>query len=163
MNLSKQLAKHFRDVHFGNNWTGVNLKTVLTDVTWQEANTKIQDLNTILSLSFHINYYVSGVLEVFNNRPLEIRDEFSYTHSEINSEQEWISFRDGIFKDAETLATHIETLTNDKLQEDFADEKYGNYFRNINGIIEHTHYHLGQISLIKKMIRSKKIRDTASP
>ena len=26
---------------------------------------------------------------------------------------------------------------------------------NINGIIEHTHYHLGQIALIKKLVREK--------
>jgi hypothetical protein len=29
-------------------------------------------------------------------------------------------------------------------------EKYGNYYRNIHGIIEHIHYHLGQIVLIEK-------------
>ena len=35
-------------------------------------------------------------------------------------------------------------------------EKYGNYFRNLTGIIEHLHYHLGQIVLIKKLIAEGK-------
>ncbi|HAI83731.1 MAG TPA: DUF1572 domain-containing protein, partial [Chitinophagaceae bacterium] len=30
----------------------------------------------------------------------------------------------------------------------------GTYYRNILGLIEHTHYHLGQIALIKKIIRN---------
>jgi hypothetical protein len=34
----------------------------------------------------------------------------------------------------------------------FEEEKYGIYRRNIEAIIEHSYYHLGQISLIKKLI-----------
>jgi hypothetical protein len=52
MNLTAQIAKHFRDVHFGGNWTSVNLKETLTDVTWQQATTKIYSLNTIATLVF---------------------------------------------------------------------------------------------------------------
>lgn len=47
----------------------------------------------------------------------------------------------------------LETLDEAKLFEDFADPKYGNYYRNLHGIIEHTHYHLGQIVLIKKLLK----------
>ncbi len=43
-------------------------------------------------------------------------------------------------------------MTNEKLFENFVDEKYGNYYRNIDGIIDHSYYHFGQISLIKKLI-----------
>jgi hypothetical protein len=38
------------------------------------------------------------------------------------------------------------------LDQPFVDEKYGSYLRNIEGVIEHSYYHLGQISLIRKMI-----------
>ncbi len=48
----------------------------------------------------------------------------------------------------------IAQLPEGKLWEDFADKKYGSYYRNLQGIIEHTHYHLGQIVLIKKMLRT---------
>ena len=56
------------------------------------------------------------------------------------------------FNQAETFAALIEIVPEKKLWEDFTDKKYGNYYRNLNGVIEHTHYHLGQIVLIKKMI-----------
>ena len=57
--------------------------------------------------------------------------------------------------EAELFAQEIEKLDELKLYEVFSEEKYGNYFRNIVGIIEHAYYHLGQITLIKKMIQQK--------
>jgi hypothetical protein len=38
MNLPAQIAKHFRDVHFGGNWTSVNLRDTLNGITWQQAH-----------------------------------------------------------------------------------------------------------------------------
>lgn len=52
MNLTTQIAKHFREVHFGGNWTTSNLKDHLADITWQQATTKIYSLNTIAALAY---------------------------------------------------------------------------------------------------------------
>jgi len=49
----------------------------------------------------------------------------------------------------------IEQLPESQLWVTFSQEKYGNYYRNLHGIIEHIHYHLGQIVLIKKIILQK--------
>jgi hypothetical protein len=38
------------------------------------------------------------------------------------------------------------------LEATFSQKKYGTYYRNLMGVIEHSHYHLGQISLIRKML-----------
>jgi len=57
------------------------------------------------------------------------------------------------FTEAEKVANLIGQLPESKLWENFSEEKYGNYYRNIHGIIEHTHYHLGQIVIIKKLIQ----------
>jgi hypothetical protein len=59
-----------------------------------------------------------------------------------------------IFADAEQLATLIEQFPENKLRENFLDGKYGTNYRNLVGVTEHIHYHLGQIVLIKKMILS---------
>ncbi len=37
----------------------------------------------------------------------------------------------------------------------FYDEKYGSYYRNLQGTIEHSHYHLGQLVLVKKILRQE--------
>ncbi len=155
MYTTQQLAKHCRDVHFGGNWTFVNLKDTLADITWQEATTQYQDSNTIATLLFHINYYINPVARVLQGEPLNASDKFSFDCPTITSQEEWEHLVQKALNEAEQFAKEIEKLEESKLFEVFSEEKYGNYFRNLLGIIEHTHYHLGQIALIKKMIRHK--------
>jgi hypothetical protein len=154
MNLPSQIAKHFKDVYFGGNWTCSNLKDNLSDVTWQEATTKIESFNTIATLTFHVNYFVEAALQVLQGKPLDAHDKFSFDHPPVNSQQDWQKILDKCWGDAETFAAQIEQLPAGKLWEDFTDKKYGNYYRNLHGIIEHSHYHLGQIVILKKLIRS---------
>ena len=152
MNLTAQIVKHLREVYFGGNWTSSNLKENLADVTWQHATTKVYSFNTIAALVYHMNYYVSAVLKVLQGEPLTARDKYSFDLPQILSQEDWENLLNKTWTDAENFASLIEQLPESKLWETFVDEKYGNYYRNIHGIIEHTHYHLGQIVLIKKIL-----------
>jgi len=154
MSINNQLAKHFRDVHFGGNWTVSNMKDQVKDVTWQQATTKVQSFNTIATLVFHTHYFVNVLLKVLQGGPLDAHDKYSFDHPPINSQEDWEKFLEKVWKDAESCADLIAQLPDSKLEEDFVEKKYGNWYRNIAGIIEHTHYHLGQIALIKKMLAS---------
>lgn len=152
MSLTAQIAKHLRDVHFGGNWTWVNLKATLSDLTWQQATTKVQDFNTIATLLFHVNYYLGIQIKVLQGGPLEGNDKLSFAHPPIESQADWDAMLEKAWTDAETLAALIEVLPEEKLWETFSDEKYGNHYRNFAGLIEHTHYHLGQMAMIKKWL-----------
>lgn len=151
MQVTLELAKHLREVYFGKNWTWSNLKDNLADVTWEQATTPVNGFNTIATLVYHSGYFVSALLDVLNGKPLTSKDELSFSHPSISSQQDWEQLLNITFTNGELAATMIEQLPEYMLWENFTDEKYGNYYRNIQGIIEHTHYHLGQIVLIKKM------------
>jgi len=150
--IASQIAKHFRDVHFGGNWTTSNLKSQLEGLNWQQATTKVYSFNTIATLVFHMNYYVDAVLKVLEGGALEASDKFSFDLPPITSDEDWQRLKDKALNQAEAFAKRIETLPEEKLFNDFTDAKYGNYYRNLHGIIEHTHYHLGQIALIRKVV-----------
>jgi hypothetical protein len=152
MTLPQQIANHFRQVHFGGNWTAVNLKDSLTGVDWQQATTKIFNLNTIATLVYHTSYYVSEVMRFLKGESFNAKDKFSFDCPPIASQEDWQKLIDKTLADTEEFATIVETLPEPKLWENFIDEKYGTYYRNFHGIIEHTHYHLGQIVLIKKIL-----------
>ena len=152
MNLTGQIAKHFREIHFGGNWTSVNLKDNLADLTWQQATTQVYSFNTIAALVFHMNYFVAAALKVLQGNALDAHDKFSFDLPPIRSQEDWQNLLDKTYTDAENFARLVEQLPETKLWEDFTDKKYGNYYNNIHGIIEHNHYHLGQIVLIKKML-----------
>ena len=155
MTISKQIAKQLHDVYFGGNWSASNLKDTLQDVTYNQATTTIHNLNSIISLVYHINYYVIAVTQVLNKKPLTAKDAYSFNHPAITSQIEWDAFVENTFNEAKEFISHIEQLPDAVLNTIFADEKYGTYYRNLTGIIEHAHYHLGQIVIIKKMIQNK--------
>jgi hypothetical protein len=60
---------------------------------------------------------------------------------------------ENIFADAEAAARLVEALPDERLRENFTDMKYGSGYRNLAGMIEHLHYHLGQITLLKTLVR----------
>lgn len=155
MSLTKQIAKHFNDFYFGGNYTGVNLKDTLTGLTWQQATAKVDSLNTIAALVFHMNYYVTAALNVLRGNPLNASDKFSYDLPSIQSQEDWGRLLHNIKADVEALINLVEKMPESQLWDTFADEKYGNWYRNLSGIIEHNHYHLGQIVVIKKMLNSE--------
>lgn len=155
MSASKQAAKYFRDVHFGGNWTDVNIKETLSDVTWEQAQKKVGDLNSIATLAVHIKYFVSVVLKVLKGGPLEGKDALSFDHSFIQSQEDWENFLKEWWDQTEQVAKLVEVMPEEKLFGPFVDPIYGDYYRQIHGMIEHAHYHLGQITLIKKMINSQ--------
>ena len=152
MNLSEQIAKQLTELYFGGNWTDSNLKDSLTDVTWEMAITQVYDLNTIAKLVYHMTYYVTEVTKVLKGGPLDARDKFSFDNPQINSQEDWERMLDRIWTDVKEFSDLIGKLPESKLAEVMIDEKYGNYYRNLTGIIEHCHYHLGQIVLIKKIL-----------
>lgn len=151
-NISYQIAKHLREVHFGGNWTCVNLKALLQDVDWQLATRRLHNLNTIAVLVNHLSYYVQVQLDVLHGKALNAKDTYSFEHPPIQSSQDWENMLLKVWKNAEELATAIEQFPESRLGDFFVEQKFGSYYRNFHGMIEHTHYHLGQIALIKKFI-----------
>jgi hypothetical protein len=148
-----QLANRFREVILNGTWiANTNFKDQLSQVNWEQAITKIGSLNTIALLTFHINYYVAGVLKVLEGGGLDIRDKFSFDLPPITSAEDWERLKNDLFSNAEKFANQVERMPEEKLEAGFVDEKYGSYRRNIEGMIEHSYYHLGQVSLLRKLL-----------
>ena len=153
MESPNQLAHRFREVLLNGKWiANTNFKELLSSLTWEQAIQKIDSLNTIAALAFHVNYYIDGVLNVFEGGELEIRDKFSFDLPPIRSQEDWDKLLANMWENADKFALHIDNMSEEKLAETFIDEKYGDYRRNIEGMIEHAYYHLGQVSLLKKLI-----------
>jgi len=153
MKQTKQLANRLREVILNGTWiANTNYKDQLENLDWKLANVKFESFNTISDLAQHMHYYISGITNVFVNNTLEIRDKYSFDFSPIQSQQEWERFLNQFWNDTAQLANLIEKLPEETLNNEFVDKKYGTFLRNIDGMIEHSYYHLGQIVLIKKIL-----------
>jgi len=157
MNQSLQIANRFREVILNGTWiSNTNFKDQLVNSDWQIATKKVDSLNTIADLAQHIHYYISGILNVFNGGTLDIKDQFSFNFPPIESQEQWNLFLNRFWNDTEEFALKLESMSDEKLNSVFVDEKYGSYRRNIEAMIERSYYHLGQIVLIKKMLLQDK-------
>ncbi len=154
MEISARLARHIREFNTGGNMTWSNVSEVLADVTWKEATYELEGFNTIAKLVYHIQYYMEGVSEVFAGGELSIRDKYSFDCPAFDNAASWENFKQKVLKMGELFADRIAAYPDTSWEEDFTAERYGVYFRNIIGLLEHSYYHLGQIVIIKKMLRS---------
>jgi len=147
------IARRLREVFLNGHWiANTNYKEQIQSINWEQATQKIGHLNTIAALTYHINYYLSGLLNAFENGKLEISDKYSFDLPPINSESDWNKLVDEFLSNSEKFAVMVEQMEDSRFDEPFIDEKYGTCLRNIEGVLEHSYYHLGQITLLKKMI-----------
>lgn len=148
------LANRLREVLLNGHWiANTNYKQQIESVTWQQAVQKVDGLNTIAALTFHINYYLNGLINALEKGTLEISDRYSFDLPLIQSKGDWDKLMDAFLNNAERFASLIEKMNDDQLEAPFIAEPYGDYYRNIEGVIEHSYYHLGQISLLKKLVK----------
>ncbi|HPF11814.1 MAG TPA: DUF1572 family protein [Flavobacteriaceae bacterium] len=148
------LAHRLREVILNGYWVAnTNCKDQLEGLDWNLATSTQHSRNSIAVLAQHLHYYLAGIIQVFEDGPLEIRDAHSFDFPPITSQAQWEAFLKKFWDDTERLAQCIEALPEAQLNAPFADAKYGTYLRNIEGMIEHAYYHLGQMVLLKKMLQ----------
>lgn len=153
MQNNSALAVRLREVMLNGRWiANTNLKEQLLNINWQQATQKVGNLNTITLLTFHLNYYLEGLLQVCNGGPLEIRDQYSFDMPPVTTASDWDSLVQRFLHNAESFAAAVEVMPETQLEQPFVEEKYGSWLRNIEGVIEHSYYHFGQVSLLKKLI-----------
>ncbi|UYQ95518.1 DinB family protein [Chitinophaga horti] len=153
MNGSYQISKRFKEVILnGTLIANTNYKDQLAGTSWELAVSRVDTLNSIAILSQHIHYYIRGVKEVFKGGTLNIRDKDSFDFPPVQSQLQWDTFLATFWNDAAEFANLIEQMPEERLKQVFVDEKYGDYEQNINVMIEHSFYHLGQIVLLKKLL-----------
>lgn len=153
MTRNLTIANRLREVLLDGKWiANTNYKEQVSSTNWKEAIQKVADLNTIAALTYHINYYLEGLLAAFEHGKLDISDKYSFDLPEIVSEQQWKTLVSRFLANAERFVDTVAKMDDQLFDQAFMEERYGTYLRNMEGVIEHSYYHLGQIVLIRKMI-----------
>ena len=156
METPNQIAKRLRDVLVDGHWiANTNYKELLADLTWEEATKTFGQHNSIALLTFHVNYYLEGLLHAFETGELVIKDKFSFDLPALQSDKEWTTMVAKFNSNALAFVKAVEVMSPEQLDSLFIIEKYGTYRRNIEGVIEHSYYHMGQIAMIKKLLKTK--------
>lgn len=154
MKIAPLAAQHVAEVVHGN-WTDIFLDDVIADVTYEEAVALPPGItNSIAMLVYHIKFYNDVVrLRLAGEKPaVGPANGFDVA---INTDADWQQLKADCIASFKTLANDIKALPDEKLWQHPAGSG-DTFYKSFHGIAEHGHYHLGEIVLLKKIIRHTK-------
>jgi len=153
MKTAQLVALHITEVFEGGNWSDVNIKDTLQDVSWKEATTVTKaSYNTIAALLHHISFYNEVVLKRISGINPRIDEINGFDVPAIKNEFDWEDLKERSIYSANQLAEAVIKFPEDRLFE-LTITGHSTYYKMLHGVAEHAHYHLGQIVLLKKLIR----------
>jgi hypothetical protein len=154
MQLTEAIAQHVLDVHEGNNWTEVAIRPTLQDVTWREATTQTPaSPNTIASLLHHLTFWNRVMARRAQGLGTEVGPANGFDVAAIQNEADWQALLADNYQSAHELAAAIRSFDEAQLPAPILPA-YGSAYKNLQGAVEHLHYHLGQLVLLKNLVRS---------
>lgn len=150
MKLTEAIAQHFYEVNHGDNWTDACVKNIISGISYEQAVKKVGDANTIGLLLYHMDFYNMVVYDrlVGNTRKFQHEESLS---ADIKNEADWQKLQQTYFANVDKIHKAILAFDESLL---FEQKTSNTPYKNLHGIVEHIHYHLGQISLLKKIIAS---------
>jgi len=156
MNSGSELAARLSEVFLDGRWIAhTNYADQLQHIDVHLANKKVGDINSIALLTYHIHYYVAGILQALDTGELTIRDQYSFDMPVLKNADDWRELVKRLEDNSKKLIDRVEGMTDQDLEQVFFHEKYGTYRRNFEALIEHAYYHLGQLVLVRKLVEAR--------
>lgn len=151
-NRTSELSVRIREVFLDGKWiANTNYQDQLEKVEYGKAIQSVKGLNSIALLTYHINYYLSGVLMALKTGILSIHDQHSFQMPDIKNEEDWMHMKIEFYRNAQAMVDWVALLPDEQLDQPFVHEKYGSLQRNLEGVVEHSYYHLGQLVWMAKL------------
>lgn len=152
MNITQLIAAHLREVYEGENWTEVCIAEIVSSVNWQQAQQLTPGSpNTIASLLHHLCYW-NGIMEkrLLGQNPV-VPETNGFDMEVLSSEADWQALQAKARTSFQQLADAVAHFPEEKLANTYATGK-ASYYKNLQGTVEHAHYHLGQMVIIRKLL-----------
>lgn len=150
------IADHLLNVYEGNNWTDISIRETLKDIDYLQAQQKTKaSVNTIAAVLHHLYYWNGIIQQRMNGETPVIPEENGFDVPHLHNEKDWNNLKEKTHRSFIQLADAIKNFPEEKLLQNYAPSVPSSYYRNFHGIIEHAHYHLGQMVMLKKLIEKE--------
>jgi uncharacterized damage-inducible protein DinB len=158
-NKIKLLREKLEKVYGGDPWYGNSAKSVLKNIDPEAAFIRVErNTHTIAELVSHITAwreFVSARLSGDNDFRMLQKISFDWKRIDKNKETAWKNLLTALDKSQREILATLKKTDDDFLNRKVYRKRYNMEFL-IEGSIQHDLYHLGQISLLKKMNNGKK-------
>lgn len=153
MDIRTLIAESIIEVTEGGNWTDVNIADTVKDISVQEATMRTPGSpNSIASLLHHLAYWNRVMIERINGVKVVVPDANGFDVPELKTDQDWGNLKADLKASAHELADAIRNFDLNRIEEPIVAGSSSSY-KNLQGTVEHIHYHLGQIVILKKLVK----------
>ena len=143
MKITQLIAAHLQEAFEGNNWSDVNVKDTLDGITFRQAT--------------HVtNASPNTIKQRLQGIEPEISAANGFDLQPITSEHDWVQLKKNAFDTVNELASAIRDFPDERLPEESPVGK-GSFYKKLQGVIEHNYYHLGQIVILKNLIKKSQV------
>lgn len=151
-----RIARHLLQVHEGGNWTEMDITSVLEDVRLEEAITPAPaSPNTIAALLHHISCWNRVITQRIKGILPTIPEDNGFHYPTLHTADDWAALRADNIASAQELAEAMRNVPEGRLDTPILPD-HSSVYTNLQGQVEHIHYHLGQMVYIKKWLREGK-------
>ena len=109
--------------------------------------------NTIEMLLNHLTYWNKVMMQRVNGIKIEVPESNGFDKSSMLTDAQWQELKQDNIRSAHELAAAIRAVPEDRLTEPILPD-YSSTYKNFQGTVEHVHYHLGQMVMLKKLVRT---------
>ena len=158
-NEAERIADQLKRAFDGEAWHGPSLKEALEGVTARQAVARpIAGAHSIWELVAHIAGWEGVVARRLTGEAVgePIEGDFPNAPSEV-SEADWAAFVTRVKDAHDRLVAQVAALTEADLRKRIEDKPYPAWMM-AHGVVGHSLYHVGQIVLMKKMVRKKRLQ-----
>ncbi len=143
-------------------WFGNSIVESLRDVTPKMAEMRINpNTHSIAEIAYHMTTW-----RIFVVRKLQGDAEFDiktkdkdWKKFQVVDDFEWEAIQMELSLSQEELVTEIQKIADDTFLEKYVPSRDYSYYTLIHGVIQHDIYHVGQIGLIKKILKSMPLEE----
>ncbi|HKO77039.1 MAG TPA: DinB family protein [Flavobacterium sp.] len=153
MSESKRISNLYQSIYNGNPWLEVTLANTLKDITAEQAYRKINpDLNTIWEIVNHLIQWRRNILRRMQGEIITTPDHNYFVPVIDPSEVAWQQSLQNLAKSQELWNSFFESFDDKDFEKIYPNNNH-TYYEHIHGIIQHDVYHLGQIVILKKLVK----------
>jgi uncharacterized damage-inducible protein DinB len=150
-----RISNLFEDLYNGDPWIGVNIRDTIKSLTPVEAAKKVfANSNSIWQILNHLLQWRINLLNRLNGEKAFSPVDNYFIEITDTTEEAWKKLLSDFDKSQEQWLLFLKNADEDSLDIIEPGSSYSRYTF-IHGILQHDAYHLGQISMLAKQVKTK--------
>lgn len=153
MKEQQRMIGLFNDLYDGNPWIDVNIMDTLSSISAKDASYRIgEKRNTIWEITEHMICWRENVLQRVQGKVITTPAHNYFEKIKDSSEKGWENTLKRFSATQSAWITFLEKVKQKDFEKIYPRNQL-NYYQHIHGILQHDAYHLGQITLLVKIIK----------